>query len=355
MPATPPNSEVNEVEKVEKEKGGSCPVRALGALLLASVVLSSTGCSLLFRNGVSIRRDFLLVDPLDKQGPRDRFYEWRGKKKFDPLLSPFGIGVAPIHLRQPFTFEARVGIFDPDDRAASDLARGCIEIDEDGTFGALGFFFFMCVVYEATPVSGIRVVSNVDANELFYPGVYGGLARFEADPTTLTLRFQPQGTVGFDNLTSTPFSKTSPYYPSFGAVDVFKRGVVNFDRFDYTSTPLAAPTLEQDIGEDIESAMQHLNRACNVLDEVSDFAQAQTEIQSSFTFITWARANLEMLPDPVLSRQVGKKLDCMDRLAFRALRPISEQREDPALGKLGASLRCGGEGLVRLRNFALDF
>ena len=88
---------------------------ALG--LLAALGSALSGCPLLFLRKMALKRDFLLVDPLDKKGPRDRFFEWRGKPK-SPAQSA-GVFVAPIVLRQPFSAEGQLGVFFPDDLADS--------------------------------------------------------------------------------------------------------------------------------------------------------------------------------------------------------------------------------------------
>jgi hypothetical protein len=132
--------------------------------------------------------------------------------------------------------------------------------------------------------------------------------------------------------------------------------VVDFGYSDWTSTPLASPTLEQAIAEDFEAAMRELNRACYSLDGATpDFGIASTYIQNAFAPITSARNDIAGLPDVKLGRYVQKKLDCLDANAARALGAIADQRVDPAIKKIEKAERCGADGLIRLRNFHVDY
>jgi hypothetical protein len=327
---------------------------ALG--LLAALGLAASGCGLLFRDRVSARRDFLLTNPLDKKSPRDRFYEFRGKKKtFDVLDPPLGVAVAPLYLRQPFSVEAEAGIFDLDELAGSDGAVGCLELDEVGFYGIAGHFFVLCLQYLLAPLAGVNVYTPDEST--FYPGVNAGTLRMESDATTLDYLFQPRGSLTWDPIDSIAFDNADKaYFPSVGGAYLKKGGVVDFGYGDWETTPLASPTLAEAIGEAIEAAMQQLNRACYALDGAApDFNIASTYIQNSFPEIISARTDLASLPDLKFGRQVLKKLDCLDSNAGKALNAVLDQRVDSAIKKIEKAERCGGDGLIRLRDFKIQF
>lgn len=329
--------------------------RPLFWLLLALSLTAQSGCILLFRNSVTLKRAYVLTDPADRDSPRDRFFEFRSRRDARIGDVPFGIFVAPFELRQPFSFEGLVGILDPIDIPASADARGCIEIDEEGFFGEIGHFYFQCVTYELAPVAGIRVSTSVDANTVFYPGVYGGIARMESDPTDLDFLFQPLGGVGWDTITSTPFSSTSSWHPSVGGIIPGKGGVVGFDRIRTTSTPLPSPTLEEQAAEEIEDGLRRLAEACYELDGASpDYAGAMTEFNAAFGHIGAALGYFPLFPDRRLARRVERKIERMDRLAWRAHDAALDLRLETALKNDERAIRQGGEGLQILRNLRLD-
>jgi hypothetical protein len=332
--------------------------RLAGAALVVALGPSLAGCTLILREFVALKRDYVLSDPTDKKSPRDRFAEWRGKKKPGfPGGPAFGIAVAPLYLRAPFTWDQTVGIFDPDELAGSADTSGCIELDEEGFFGDPGHFFFMCLDYLLTPSPGVRVRTNVDANEMFYPSVYGGVLRFAADVSTLSFQFQPLGASTFDTITSTAIVDPAlQWFPSVGAIGLYKGGVMDFDDAHWSNTPPSSPTLEEQIAWGFEEAMRFLNEACTDLDGfVPDPVQAGADIQASFSYITQARSDIALLPDPRLARKTEAKLDCLDKNAGKALEQVGAGNVDRAIGKIEKGLRCGGEGLVLLRDFRVDF
>ncbi len=335
---------------------GRTGLRLAGAaLVVASTAL--TGCSLFYRQYVSVRWDYLLENPADKRSDRDRFVEWRGKKKPGFQGLPFGIAVAPVYLRPPFTLDGTIGIFDPSELAASANTGGCVELDEEGFFGASGHFFFLCLDYVLTPSPGVRVRTSVDANTMFYPTLYGGVARLQADTSTLSFQFQPLGASTFDTITTTPIADpTIQWFPSMGAIGLLKGGVMNFDSIRWTNTAPPSPTLEEQIGWEFEEAMRFLNEACGWLDGFDpDPVQAGSDIQASFAYILNARADVDLLPDLKLGRQVLKKLDCMDKNAGKALEEVGDGDVEGAIGKINKGLRCGADGLIRLRDFRVEF
>jgi hypothetical protein len=333
---------------------GSRRERWLVVALLAALGVSASGCFLLYRDRMALKRDFILVDPLDKKGPRDRFYEWRGKAK-PTTMGGFGIGVAPIVLRQPFSVEAQIGVFDPGDLAASNEAIGCIEIDEEDLFGIE--FFNLCLAYLLAPTAGVQVFNSENDDNQFYPGVYGGTTRIRSDATTLYFDFQPLGASTFDTISTVPFDNpTLGYTPSIGATHVFKGGVIDFQDVRWTSTPKSNPAPVDQVAEALENGLSHLNEGCLFLDGVSpDFGNAGTEVNTSFTYITQARGFLPLLGDPKLERRVGAKIDCMDGNAAKALGAIGDLSVDGAIKRFERSIRCGGEGLATLRNFKPEF
>jgi len=333
---------------------GSRRERWLAVALLAALGVSASGCFLLYREQMALKRDYVLVDPLDKKGPRDRFFEWRGKAK-PGTMGGFGIGAAPLVLRQPFAFEAQIGVFDPADFAASDEAIGCIEIDEEDLFGVE--FFYLCLEYLLAPTAGVQVINSENADNQFYPGVYGGTTRIRSDATSLYFDFQPLGASSFDTFSTVPFDNpTLGYTPSIGASHVFKGGVIDFQDVRWTSTPKQNPTPEDQLGEAIENALARLNEGCLFVDGASpDFSNAATEINNSFGYITQARSFLPSLGNPKLQRRVAAKIDCMDSHAAKALGAIGDLSVAGAIKRFERSLRCGGEGLATLRNFEPEF
>jgi hypothetical protein len=325
-------------------------------VLLVAVGAAQTGCSLIYRQYVSLGWDYLLEDPDDRRSDRDRFVEWRGKKKPGFPGAPFGIAVAPVYLRAPFTLDQTVGIFDPDDRAGSANTSGCVELDEEGFFGSPGHFFFLCLDYLLTPVPGVSVRTSVSSSTMFYPGVYGGDVRIRAD-TLLTLQFRPLGSTSFDTIASAPIVDPAiQWYPSIGALGLYKGGVMDFGETRWTNTPPPKPTSSEKLAWDIEEVVRFLNEACIDLDGFDpDLAQAGENLQASFSFVVEARSDLALLTDPSLARKIGKKLDCLDKNAGKALDQVADGNVERAIGKIGKSLRCAGDALVRLRDFQVDF
>jgi hypothetical protein len=258
-------------------------------------------------------------------------------------------------LRQPFSVEAQIGVFDPAELAASDEAIGCIEIDQEDFFGAV--FFYLCLQYLVSPTPGVEVFTSLGGNTEFYPMIYGGTTRIRSDATTLHFEFQPLGGVTFDSIETTPFANpTLGYTPSIGASHVFKGGVIDFQNARWTSTPKQSPTLEDQLSEGIENALARLNEACLFIDGASpDFGSASTEINDAFGYITTTRGLLPGLGDPKLERRVGARLNCMDKNALKALDLIGDQSVEAAIKRFERSMRCGGEGLATLRNFKPDF
>ena len=215
----------------------------------------------------------------------------------------------------------------------------------------------MCLEYLVSPIPGVEVSTSVDDIVQFYPSVYAGTARIESDATTLSFKFQPQGGSGFDVITTTPFDHpTLGYNPSIGAVNLLKGGVIDFQNLRWTSTPKTAPEPVDQVAEAIENALARLNEGCIQIDGASpNFGGASTEINNSFVYITQARGFLPSLGDPKLEHQVGAKIDCMDTNAFRALGSVGDLDVDAAIKRFEKSMRCGGEGLVRLRDFRIAF
>jgi len=336
---------------------GRVGARLTAAGLFAALSLATTGCSLFFRQYVSVRWDYLLEDPADKRSDRDRFVEWRGKKKPGFQGVPFGIAVAPVYLRPPFTLDGTIGIFDPSDLTASANTSGCIELDEEGFFGDLGHYFLLCLDYILTPSPDVRVRTNVDANTMFYPSVYGGVARLQADLNNLSFQFRPLGASSFDTITTTPIADpTIQWFPSMGALGLLKGGVMNFDSIQWTNTAPSSPTLNEQIAWYFEEAMRFLNQACGALDGFDpDPVQAGSDIQASFSYILSARSDIDLLPDLKLGRQALKKLDCVDKNAGKALEEVADGDVEGAIGKINKGLRCGADGLIRLRDFRVDF
>lgn len=340
-----------------RRRRGRLLTRLVEAAFLIAVGTAQTGCSLLLRQYVTLSWDYQLENPADKRSDRDRFVEWRGKKKPGFQGSPFGILVAPIYLRAPFTLDQPVGIFDPDELAASANASGCVELDEEDYFGDLGHFIYMCLDYLLSPSPGVRVRTSVDANTMFYPSLYGGVIRFQADLTTLTLQFRPLGAVSFDTITTTPIADpTLQWFPSIGALGLYKGGVMDFDTTQWTNTPPANPSPVDQVGWGFEESIRALKDAYIDLDGFEpDLPAASTKIQMSFTYIGTTRSQLGLLPDDALARKVGTKLDCLDKNAAKALAEIGDGDVESAIGKIGRGVRCGGEGLVRLRGFRVEF
>ena len=333
---------------------GSRRERWLAVGLLAALGFSAGGCTLLYRAHMALKRDYLLVDPLDKKGPRDRFFEWQGKAK--PGGQALGIAIAPIVLRQPFSFEAQIGVFDPAELAGSDSALGCIEIDQEDLFGSV--FFFVCLQYLSGTTPGVEVYTSLDnTNRQFYPGTYAGTTRMRSDATTLYFEFQPKGAVSFDSIETTPFANpTLGYNPSLGARIQLKGGVIDFQDARWTSTPKPSPTPEDQIAEGFENALSRLNEGCLSIDGGSpDFGGASTEVNNAFGYITTTRSLLPGLIDPKLQHRVGAKLDCMDKNALKALNAIGDLSVDGAVKRFERSMRCGAEGLATLRNFKPGF
>jgi hypothetical protein len=192
---------------------------------------------------------------------------------------------------------------------------------------------------------------------VFYPGVYGGTARMVTDDTTLSFLFQPLGGSTFDPIDTTAFnSPTLGYNPSIGATGLPKGAVIDFQNLRWTSTPKVSPTPADQVGEALENGLARLNEGCLYVDGASpDFASAALEINNSFTYITQARGFLPSLGDAKLESRVGAKIDCMDRNALRALGSIADLSVDGTIKRFEKSMRCGGEGLLTLRDFKIDF
>jgi hypothetical protein len=336
-----------------RERGG----RLGAAAILVAVAISQTGClELLIRAYVAAAWDYELEDPGDKRSDRYRFLEWRGKKKPGFPDPTFGIAAAPIFLRPPFTLEVRAGVFDPGAYAASVGAGACLEIDKEGTFGATGNFFFICADYLDNPSPGLRVRTSVNTNTMSYPGVYEGDLRFEADTTTLSLQFRPLGASSFDSVASVPIANPATgYYPSIGALGLFRGGAVNFGNVSWTNTPPASPTQVQNIAWDMGESMRLYNLAANALNGFDpDLAEASASIQAAYVYIDSARLDLDALPDLRLGRFVLKKLDCVDRNSAKAFDEVQDGDVNGAIGKLGKGFGCGLQGLARLQQFDLD-
>ena len=89
--------------------------------------------------------------------------------------------------------------------------------------------------------------------------------------------------------------------------------------------------------------------------EHPDPVGAGADLQLSFTYITAAFAELPQLPDPKLGRQTARRLECLDKNAGKAFDAIGDGNFERSIGKIGAGLRCGGEALVGLRGFRVEF
>jgi hypothetical protein len=330
--------------------------RLLAALLLAGAALGSTGCFLLLGHAVSLHRAYLLTNPSDKKSPRNRFLEWRGKKK--PGSGPtVGVAVTPVFLRPPFELAVRVGVFDPARLPASEGASGCVQVDEEGSLAGAGDFFYICMLLQDSPAVGAMVSTNVDGNTMFYPGVEAGVIRISADSTKLSFEFQPDGGSGFDLITTQAFADPSvAWYASFGATLLYKGGVMDVDDVEWTSTPAVSPTPEEALGESIDDALRDLSGARTDLDGAAPDASGATgRIQSAETHAAAAQTQLGALSDAKLAKKVGRKIDCLDASATQALAKIAQTKLDPAIRKIEKGMRCGGEGLARLRGFDVVF
>jgi hypothetical protein len=337
-----------------REHGGRLGARLGAAALLVAAAISQTGClEFLIRAYVAATLDYELEDPGDRRSDRYRFLEWRGKKKPGFQGLAYGIAAAPIFLRPPFTLEVRAGVFDPAAYAASVGASACLEVDEEGTFGT--HFVFICADYVDSPSPGIRVRTSVNSNTMFYPGVYQGDLRFEADLSTLSVRYRSPTNGGFDLLASVPIADPEiAWYPSIGAVGLFKGGQMNFSQVSWTNTPPANPTQEQNISWDMGESMRLFNLAANALNGFDpDLAEASASIQASYLNIDSARVQLDAFPVPKLGRYVLKKLDCLERNAEKAFDEVQDGDVDGASGKLWKGFGCGMQGLGRLQGFDL--
>jgi|GEM_PF-5494282 len=323
--------------------------RALAALFLV-LPLAAGSCigGLFFKSGGKSRVAFVLTDPFDPRSPRDRFVRFQGQRD-----GGLAFEILPYFLFPdgPFEVTFDVGIFDPELVDESEDARGCFELFERDGFGDLSRTLDFCGRYV---MGGYQAFNSENADQQFYAATLRVEARVAWDGANLTYETRPEGDPTYDLVTTIPYTPAQPFLPAFGAANLGKRGIVDFDDLAWTDTAPTDTDVLGGIGWNLQGSFQETFGALRDLDGATpDFASASTGLADARLQLGNAISLAGSLPDLKLGKQVIRLGERADRKLERAQAEVQDQDAEGAVKNTQKAVRLQGQAFQRL--YGLDF